>query len=201
MKRHPFLEPVLVIHHDLTIGIDTLPIREEKMKSKWPLLLSLLPMVLWLCSCTTTSSSPPSSTSLTSNSGNFGIILTELNLNITEDQRGTPKFSFSDGQTPQTPQITRLDVTQVNDQGMPMQYSWSIECPQKGANTVDAIVYGRVPPGWKQTCRPIPIQNNMFYSINGVKFFCRDSQGGYSIYSRKDFARLQPQSARTPPGK
>lgn len=155
------------------------------MKSKWPLFvcLTVVCMGLWSCSALT-------------DGGSLGANLTELKLTISEDKKGTPKFSFAAGPSQQAPDISRMDVTLVDDKGKILQYAWSVQSPStRGAGIkVKEIEYGKVPPGWKETCPATPIQNDLFYSINGVKYFCRDSQGTYSIYSQQSFDQLQPQS-------
>ena len=155
------------------------------MTYRWPLLISLMALCLGLVSC----SSMPADL-------NFGTNLRELKLNITEEKKGRPKFSFAADSSPKTPEIYRLDVNKVDDKGLRLQSAWSIQklSTPGAASTLTAFEYGKVPTGWKETCPAVPIQDNLFYSINGVKYFCRDSQGTYSIYSQADFDKLQPQS-------
>src|SRR5208283_2430468 len=97
------------------------------MKSKWSLLISLVAVCIGLWSC----SSMP-------NLGHLGGYLTELKLSISEEKKGTPKFSFSADSSQKAPAISRLEVRQVDDQGLVQQSAWSIQSPAAGssANTL-----------------------------------------------------------------
>ena len=120
----------------------------------------------------------------------------DLSLTITEDSGRVPIFSFSSAPGQPLPRISRLEVSQVDDKGLLQDRSWYIRRPANNTaeRNVTQFVYGEPPQGWGQNHRATPLQDNIFYSINGVKYFCRNTEAGYSIYSQQDFDKLRPQS-------
>ena len=67
---------------------------------------------------------------------------------------------------------------------------WSIQ--GRSGVTQDYVIkhltYGTVPKGWVQAVSPIPLQENVYYSVNEQFFFVLTGKEVVPVYSLAEFA-------------
>jgi hypothetical protein len=98
-------------------------------------------------------------------------------------------FSSSDGCRGDGVQFASLQIARVDTEGHPGEVVWSLQ----GHSNVPSeyilkrVTYGHPPPGWVEVHAPIPIAENVYYSVAGEFFFERTGARKFHVYPREEF--------------